>query len=290
MASPNAGMREHWNEAVGPDWVREQERLDTQLQPLGLLAVEALGPLTDPTLLDVGCGCGGSTLVAAALAGERGHVRAVDISRPMLERARERVEALGLGHRVDLLLADAQDADLGRARFDGALSRFGVMFFDDPVAAFSNIRRALRPGAPMAFVCWRARELNPWFSETSAAAAAHVEVPASPPPGTPGPFGLADEALILRVLADAGFEAAAVHAVDTVMLTGASLDDAVDSALAIGPVARALSASDAGREREQAVANAVRDVLSAYARPDGVRVPVAVWVVTARCRAVAADR
>ena len=282
MGAPNADMREHWDKGVGQDWVTQQGRLDALLEPLGQLALAALGEVKGRSLLDIGCGCGASTLAAASLVGPEGHVTGVDVSQPMLDRANERVVELGLTARVELRLADAQQADLGERSFDGAMSRLGVMFFDDASLAFGNIRTALRVGASLAFVCWRDPGLNPWFSKTSAAAARHIEIPPPPPAGTPGPFGLADDRLIEETLTSAGFGSIEACAVDEPMMAGTRLEDAVALALSIGPVARAVSEVKPTPSRLDALADALGEALEPYAGDDGVRVPGGVWVVSAR--------
>ena len=161
--SVNAAQIDYWNTLAGLVWVRFQAQLDRQIEPLGLAAMAALAPAPGETILDIGCGCGQTTVGLAAQLAPGGAVVGVDISEPMLEVARHRPKPGG-GAPVTFRRADAQVDDLGREAFDAAFSRFGVMFFADPAAAFANIRAALKPGGRLAFVCWRQMTENPWMA------------------------------------------------------------------------------------------------------------------------------
>src|ERR1700722_16858165 len=189
---PNAAQIAYWNETAGPSWVAMQDDLDRELRELGLAAMAALAPRAEERLIDIGCGCGATTLELARRVGPGGGVLGVDISAPMLGVARERAAAEGL-------------AQAGFLPVDGAFSRFGVMFFEDPVAAFANIRAAVSPRGRLAFVCWRALAENPWM--TVPMAAILPLLPAPPPaqtPGAPGPFAFADRDRLFAILRDAG--------------------------------------------------------------------------------------
>src|SRR5438477_10869711 len=156
----NAGQRAYWNEQAGPTWVALQDQLDAQIAPLSQATVAALAPREGEHLLDIGCGCGASTLELAWQVDPEGTVLGVDISAPMLEVARKRAHDAGY-EQVRLLEADAQTQAFEPGAFHAAFSRFGVMFFEDPTAAFMNIRRAVKRGGRLAFLCWRAMALNP---------------------------------------------------------------------------------------------------------------------------------
>jgi SAM-dependent methyltransferase len=279
MAEPNAEQRAYWNEQAGPGWVENQERLDAQIRAHGRVALEALAPTKGEAILDVGCGCGDSTLTLGERVGPDGRVLGIDLSAPMLARARERAAAAGLRH-VAFEQADAQVRPFA-GDFDGVFSRFGVMFFESPEKAFANLRTALRPGGRLAFACWRAPQLNPWLAVPAAAAAPLL--PPRPPldPLAPGPFAFADGSRVERILASAGFAAIAVEAVD-VPMSLASLDEASAFMLEIGPVGAALreaKADDALRER---VRLAVREALSAHTVDGVTRLGSSIWRVTAR--------
>ena len=205
----NTEQREYWNEQAGPTWVRNQERLDAQIQPWGELALNALAAAPGEAVLDVGCGCGATSLALAAQVGPEGRVVGLDLSGPMLARARERAAAEGRAN-VSFLQADAQTHAFA-PEFDALFSRFGVMFFDDPPAAFANLAGALRPGGRLSFACWQGREQNGWVSIPMAALIGEVELPPPPAPDAPGPFALGDPDRLRALLEGAGPEGRHAH-------------------------------------------------------------------------------
>ncbi len=279
----NAEMIRYWNEAAGPSWVAMQERLDAQLAALGTLTRERAGIAIGERVLDVGCGCGGTTLELARAVGADGRVVAVDISEPMLACARARAEAAGLDARIEWRRADAQTAPFEESTFDCVYSRFGVMFFEDPPAAFTNLRRALRPGGRLAFVCWQARERNPWMMAPALAAMQHVAFPPPPAPDAPGPFAFADIERVRGSLTAAGFADVTHEAIDRPMPLGrGGLDEALELVLAVGPVGQALREAQAGPEQRERVVTAVRDALARFETPRGLEAPASAWIVTAR--------
>jgi ubiquinone/menaquinone biosynthesis C-methylase UbiE len=228
--------------------------------------------------LDLGCGCGATTLELARRVGPGGSVLGVDLSEPMLARARERAAGLG---QVEFRAADAQTADLGAASFDLAYSRFGVMFFADPPAAFANVRRALRPAGRLGFVCWQEMRKNPYMFEPVAAAARHVTLPPPPAPDAPGPFAFADAARVRAILERAGFGRIEIAPWAGEIGLGEP-EQALEFFFEIGPLAAALREAGAGPEVHTRVREAIREVLDRYSTPAGIRMPVHTWVVTAR--------
>jgi SAM-dependent methyltransferase len=282
VAAANDAQVDYWNTTAGETWARHQQQLDRQLEILGLEAMRVLAPATGERILDIGCGCGETTLELAAHVGPSGAVVGVDISEPMLEVARRRDPPAGVARpafrNLDAQTADLRAADLGRAAFDGAFSRFGVMFFADPTAAFANIRAALKPGGRLAFVCWRPFQDNPWMREPMAAAAPLL--PPLPPvdPIAPGPFAFADDGRVRGILADAGFGSITVEPFDA-RIGGSSVEETVNLTLRVGPLGRIL------REMPQmadAVVGAVRAAIQPHDTPGGVLMPAAVWIVSAR--------
>jgi len=231
-------------------------------------------------ILDIGCGCGETTVDLARRVGAPGAAVGVDISAHALERAQQRAAAAGL--HVRFQSADAQTFAFTPESFDLVFSRFGVMFFSDPVAAFANLRRALRPGGRLAFVCWQSVQQNQWMMIPLAALAAHVELPPPPAPGTPGPFAFADADRVRGILTHAGFEAITFEAFDERLVVGGggSLDQAVEFMLQIGPVAAVLRA--AGDASRAAVAAAIHTAVAPFVSPQGVQMAAAAWIVTAR--------
>src|SRR5262245_61593617 len=279
-SGPNAEQVRYWNETASQRWVTQQALLDAMLAPLGRRAMGRAAPGPGERVIDVGCGCGDTSLALARVVGGTGRVTGIDVSRPMLERARERARTTGLD-TVAFLEADAQTHRFV-PEHDLLFSRFGVMFFIDPVAAFSNLRTALAPGGRLAFVCWQALLRNPWMAVPLAAVAGLIPLPTPPAPGAPGPFAFADDARVRGILEQAGFVDVAVDAADDVLLLGAEagLDGAVELILDAGPVAAAVR--EAGPSARTKVQKAVRDAIAGYATVYGVRLGAAVWLVSAR--------
>lgn len=274
MSEPNAQQVAYWNDAAGPTWADLQPPLDRQLAPLGRRAMAALNLRPGERVLDIGCGAGQTTLDLAQAVAPDGHVLGVDISRPLLEVARRREG----GPSVAFLEADAQTHPFAPAEFDAVFSRFGVMFFADPEAAFANIHRALKPGGRLAFVCWRSPFENPIMSLPMQAALAHVQnVPAPPDPGAPGPFAFADAARPMSILAAAGFKDIATTPHDEDIGPG-DLETTLALALRVGPLGAVLRENP---DQRDAVVGAVRAALTAHDGPDGVKLGSATWIVTA---------
>ena len=279
----NAEQIEYWNERGGPQWVQLQERLDAQIGPLGLVALEQAAAQPGESVLDVGCGCGHTALALAEQVGPRGSVTGVDISRPMLGRARERQQEQQL-QNLTFLPADAQTHRFEPASVDLTFSRFGVMFFEDAAQAFGNLRTALRPGGRLCFLCWQELAKNDWVRVPLQAAAQHVPLPPRPEPGAPGPFSLADPARVRDILDAAGFRTVRCQSHETDMSVGGAtgVDGAVAFLLTIGPVASLLRESDA--DTRSRVAESIRAALLPYADGNRVSLSSATWVVQADAR------
>ena len=275
--SQNSAQIDYWNAGAGQTWAQFQEQLDRQLEPLGLEAMRALIPSKGEHIIDIGCGCGQTSLELAARVGREGLVMGVDISKPMLEVALHRpLPASNL--RVDFRYLDAQADDLGQGVFDAAFSRFGVMFFSDPVAAFANIRTSLKPSGRLGFVCWRPLQENLWMRAPLEAALPFL--PPVPPsdPTAPGPFAFADASRLRSILVDAGFGSVAIEPFDT-CVGGADVEQTLKLTFRVGPLGAMLREHP---ECGEAVADAVRDVLVKCTTPNGVLMPAAVWIVLAK--------
>lgn len=279
MASSNDDMQRFWSEQAGPKWVRYQPLLDAELAPYGASLLAALAPAAGERVLDVGCGCGATALAVAAAVGAGGAVVGVDPSTPMLELASARARAADAAHAT-FVLGDAQTHPFEAGAFDAFVSRFGVMFFADPPAAFRNLRAALAPEGRFAFVAWAPLAENLWASALWDAVRSVVPLPL-PEPHAPGPFGLADRERLVALLADAGFHDVRVegHSQPMSFAGGAALEEAFEFALTIGPVASALAKEPGAHEP---IGAAVRATLERYLTPSGVVMPSKYWLVTGR--------
>jgi len=280
-AQANAAQIDYWNNEAGPRWVAMQERMDAMLAPLLQVALERARPVAGETVLDIGCGCGASLLELAARVGPSGSVLGVDISAPMLDRARTRVHDTPVTN-VRLTLSDAATHGFEPGAFDLAFSRFGVMFFDDPPAAFANIRSALAPTGRLVFVCWAPPQDNPWLTVPLAAARPHLPAQPESDPNAPGPFAFADPGRVRGILLSAGFSAVDVARHGTVMrICGPGESEAAARfAVESGPVARVLAA--AGPDQRAAAEQAIAAEFRRLESPDGVELPGSVWLVSAR--------
>jgi len=266
-----------WNASTGAAWVAGQERMDRQLAPLGALARDRLALAVGERVLDVGCGCGATSLELADAVGPTGTVVGLDVSAPMLERARTRA---GERPGVSFVVADAQTFVFEPASFDAVCSRFGVMFFDDPVAAFANLARAVRPGGRLAFVCWQAASRNAALGEVARVIADLVTLPPPPPPGSPGMFAFAEPGHVREILAAAGWGDVAVDGHDVEMFLAADVDEAVAAAQQVGVTADLLAA--APQDVRAAALGRLRAFYRERVGEHGIRAPAAVWVVSAR--------
>lgn len=281
-SGPNADQIRYWNEVSGPKWRAHQRVLDRQLGPLGREVMERARIVRGERVLDVGCGCGDTTLELARLAGQTGSALGVDVSEVMLEAARDGARAAGIPNAA-FLAADAQTENLGPERFDLVYSRFGVMFFADPVAAFANLRRCLRRGGRLAFVCWQPLDRNPWMRVPLGAAAPYVALPPPPGPDAPGPFSFGDPDRVRRILGGAGFGSADVVAwTGSIALADGSLAGALQLVFEIGPLAALLREQGAGPEVRRRVEQAVKAALAPYETRGGLQMPAAAWIVEAR--------
>jgi len=278
MSDPNGEMRAGWSESAA-GWIANEAVIDRAVTPVteAILAAAELDGAT--RLLDVGCGSG--TLLAETAA--RGVTAVgVDISPPMVEAARARVPG------ATVVIGDAQTADLLALApgppFDRVVSRFGVMFFADPTAAFANLRAACSPGARLAFVCWRSTEENPNFTLGTRVILARSGEPL-PVSGEPGPTAFADSARVREILTGAGWSAAAVRPLDFSVRYGSADSDGVEDRLAFvlsRTPAERLRASITSQEWADLIEDVRADIRTALTDDGVVEFPGAVWVVTAR--------
>lgn len=275
MSESNVAQREWWDEQAGPKWVRIAGEMERRLAPVSALLLARAAPAPGESVLDVGCGPGGTTASLAEAVGERGRVVGVDISETMLAVARET-----LPPRVELLRADAQGHAFGPPPFDLVASRFGVMFFADPVAAFRNLRRAMRSGGRLCFAAWAPLDENPHWRIPYGIAVRHVGRPEAKDPRAPGPMALSDEGYVRGILGAAGFEDARI-AREPVGLPGGSASHEAEFATVMGPAARLLDERPPDEARRAAIVREIAEALRPYERDGACTLPATVLVVTA---------
>ena len=261
-------------------WVREAGRWDGTSGRFGDAMLEAADLEAGQRVLDVGCGAGSTTVDAARRVAPNGAALGVDISGPALELARERAAAAGL-EAVDFIEADAQVHSFEPGAFDAVISRFGTMFFGDPVAAFANLRHALRPGGRLAVVAWQGPFESEWTTVAVNVAIAHF---GRPPdlgvPGGPGPFAFADGDRFKSVVTACGFRDVTLDAIARPMLMGSDVEDVVGM-VAATPQSKGLFAGQPAAKVEAAIAG-LRDAFAPYARGEGVVMNGTAWLLTAR--------
>lgn len=275
----NADQVAYWNGPAGQRWADRQAAQDVLLKPVADLVVDRAKLKPGERVIDIGCGSGATSIAFAREVAPSGHVLGVDISGPMLERARQSAPK---GLPVEFVQADATVYPFEPESFDVLASRFGVMFFADPVLSFANLRKALKRSGRLAFACWREPRENPWMIAPLQAVYKHV--PKLPPQGPedPGPFAFASEERVHRILGSAGFTGIAMEAcpLSFDIAVGGGLDAAVQGALEIGPTHRALEGQPA--ELRAAAIASLREALAPLSKGDTVVLPGSVWIVTAR--------
>ena len=274
----NADQIAFWNGPGGQHWTDRQQAQDTMLAPVSEILIDRAKARIGERIVDVGCGCGATTIAPAQQVGPTGHVFGIDISAPMLTRARQIAPA---GLPVEFVLADATVYPFVSASFDLVVSRFGVMFFAQPALSFANLRRALRPSGRLAFACWREPRDNPWLLAPLQAAYKHVPKLPQLGPEDPGPFSFAAEQRVHRILGEAGFSDIAMEPCNLSLdvAVGRGLDAAVESALEIGPASRALQGQPS--DLRAAAAKSIREALAPFAKGNTVPLAASIWIVTA---------
>ncbi|MGA8903116.1 class I SAM-dependent methyltransferase [Bradyrhizobium sp.] len=275
----NADQIAYWNGAGGQRWADRQPVQDILLQPVADILIDRARIKAGERVLDVGCGSGSTTFAFARAVGPSGHVMGIDISGPMLARARE---VTPKGAPVEFVLADATVHSFTPENFDLLASRFGVMFFADPALSFANLRKALRPSGRLAFACWREARENPLFMTPLQAVYRHVPKMPQVGPEDPGPFSFASQGRVNRILSAAGFSDVAMEPCNLALdiAVGGGLDAAVKGALEVGPAARALA--DQPREVVAAATQSMREALAPHAKGQTVPLDAAIWIVTAK--------
>ncbi len=280
----NQQQMDMWNGRAGASWVRHNTLLEQLLAEPGRRCMDSLSLPVGARLLDVGCGCGNQTLEWASRLDTDSTITGVDISKPMLTLAEELkvTNHSALNATIEFVEGDASDSLFPNETFDAIYSRFGVMFFADPTAAFATLRETLKPEGQLGFVCWQSPALNPFFTAPMQAALSVLPPPPPAKPGAPGPFGLADRDLIERVLTDAGFTALKIEPLTLQLSVGASqsFDEIFEELIQIGPAAALIAESDPALK--EPARTAVFERLSEFYSPGkGVSFEANFWLVNA---------
>lgn len=274
----NSAQIDYWNGAVGQKWKKDADRLDVMLSPFADAVINKAKPTPGQHVIDIGCGAGAVALGIAASA-VNVTVTGVDVSEPLVSVGRQRAQTVGA--KVDYVVADAATWR-PQTPADIAVSRFGVMFFADPVAAFANIRACLKPEGRLAFACWRPLRENAWsFAPLQTAMPLLTSPPVMPPPGTPGPFAFGDEDYVRKILSESGWSDIVMTPWDgNITLPGNTLSETAEYMLEIGPLARAIAEQNV----ELPVLRAALETwLKDIVGPDGrTQLGAAAWIVEAR--------
>lgn len=272
---------EQWAGDMGREWSLRATALDRQLAPAGEAGMRVLAPRPGERILDLGCGSGATTEALSRAVSPGGQITGVDISADQIAVARTRPGNAG----ANFIVGDAQTHDFGEAAFDALFSRFGCMFFGDPVAAFTNLRRALKPGARGVLVAWRAIAMNPWAGVPAQVGTEVLGPVDPPPPGTPGPFAWAEPEIFAPIFEGAGFRDTKWAGESITLQVGDGEDPdplvrATAMLLRIGPLARRLKGEPT--ETRERVGAALRPRLAPFVKDNWVRMPGVIWIIETR--------
>ena len=263
-----------WNGPGGQGWLASYTRIERSIADVGKTALAAAAAKSGERVIDVGCGTGGTTQALAEAVGSTGHALGVDISEPLVGAARSKRVP-----NATFVVGDAAAHPFDSASYDLVFSRFGVMFFGDPVAAFRNFQQALKPTGRLAFVCWRKPDENPWGLVPVRAAAPFLPPLPRPGPEDPGQYAFGDPARVERILKESGFSAISIEPLDVPIWMGADAAEVVANAGRFGPLARAFA--DATPEQIEKAKSAIATVLKPHESAAGVVLPGACWLVRA---------
>lgn len=275
----NTAQRDYWNTVAGPRWVGLEGFVERRVRAVNDLLLTHSGVAAGERVLEIGCGTGAFTVPLAAAVGEHGEVLGADISAAMLGEARKRLAETGL-RNVVLVEADAQIHEFAPGHFDLVTSRFGVMFFADPAAAFVNLLRALRPEGRLCFACWASLEENRHWLVPYEVVLRHLGPPAPKPPRAPGPMAFADPDYVRSFLGAAGFAAIEIHR-ETPDIIASTPQEEAEHACIMGPSGRLIDEKQPGDAARQKIRGEIEEAFAAALRGGNTRLPSTVLLVTA---------
>ncbi|WP_170330171.1 class I SAM-dependent methyltransferase [Ruegeria arenilitoris] len=276
MTSANEEQAEYWGQSEnGAKWLTYENQLDHAFDPVLDLVLDRARLAPGMTVLDIGCGTGISTLAAARKVGSNGRVLAADISQPFLDRAATRAADQGLGN-LNFQFADAQTFEFPPDQMDAAISRFGVMFFEDSVAAFANIAKALKPGGQMTFAAWGPLDVNPWFKLPHIAAVKRLGHPPRVDRYAPGPLAFHDLDHVAGMMAQAGLTDVTAKAV-TLKLPGyGGVEGSAALCARVGPAARVIAHFEGDEDDFEAIQSAVAKEFQRFLSDTGFHIPAVI--------------
>ena len=274
----NVDQKKFWNESKGKSWVKLQPKIDSLLKPIGEAALTKLNPIRGEKIAELGCGTGTMSFLISEKIGTSGLVHGFDISKPMLDYAEKRRINNNIVN-IRYTLADLQTYAFKENPFDALFSRFGVMFFDNPVVAFSNLRRSLKRGGRFIFACWAKRLENDWIELPTEIASQFLELPPTPPEKTPGPFAFEDKDYVTNILDEAGWKNIKIENFSCAHSAGNTLNEAARFLGKMGPMSGPIENSDA--ETREKFFETLKLRLSEYKTDEGVMMNFSTWIVSA---------
>jgi len=280
MPHANSAQADYWSSGPGYQWIAQEAFLDASLAAILDRLLERAAIRPNENLLDVGCGTGASTLAAAIKTGPAGHVTGLDIAEQLLNRARKRSDDAGL-RNTSFILADAQTHPFDPESFDAIISRFGLMFFDNPVAAFANMARGLKPDGRLVFPAWAPISENPWFLIPRDAAIARLGKPAPADPFAPGPLAFQDRERVTKLMEEAGLKNVCAETEVVPLTPHVTIGEAAKAAASVGPAARIMKEFSGTEADAIAIESAVAEAFAKFAIGKGISVPATIHFFSA---------
>ena len=274
----NQDQKEFWNEKKGKIWISLEKNIEKMLGPLGDHAINTLKPKVGEKILDVGCGTGSTSLKLSKLVGKEGLITGIDISEPILGFAKKQANVKRIKN-IKFVLADAQNFQFSENNYDAVFSRFGIMFFEDPITAFKNIRKSLKDKGRLTFICWCSREENDWINLSSNIASQFLELPPKANPKDPGPFALEDHRYIEEILINSGWKNIVIKNHGEKIIVGETLDSSAEFLSRMGPMS--VPFENANEQTKEKVISALKECYSKYLTPKGVEFHFSSWIVSA---------